>query len=498
MTTETPAAPSFRAQRWGLICGLALFSLALATPAPAGLPPAGWHVLGLTLLMAIWWTTEPVPIAVTALLPIIVMPLLGIVPLAQAATAYADPLVFLFLAGFLMAAAVKRWDLHRVLALAVIRTIGTSPRRLILGFMLGCAFLSMWLSNTATVVLLLPVALSIVATVEQQSGRCTGTRAFSVALLLGLAYAASIGGVGTLIGSPPNALLAAYLGEQHGIDVSFAAWLSIGLPMVAIFLPLGWLVLTRVAFKVPAVLPLTTAAPNSPSDSLTLLGKREPMTPAQRRVTTVLMAAALCWMLRPLLNRLPGLEALSDPAIGLACCVALFLLPGGPGQRGRLMEWSDTVDLPWNVLLLFGGGLSLAAAMDHSGLADWIGHSMANLGTLPALAVLLLLAAAMVALSEVASNTAAVAALLPVAATVSASTGIDLRSITVVIVLACSCAFMLPMGTPPNALVFASGHVTAAAMMRAGLLMNLISVVLSAVIAWQLGPLLGGGVGGAK
>jgi hypothetical protein len=247
---ETDGALLSRGSAIGLLAGLAIFAAVLALPPPAGLPVAGWHTLGLALFMAVWWTTEPVPIGVTALLPLIVLPLLGVADIAAAAAPYANPLVFLFLGGFLLAACVKRWGLHRRIAYGVVVRVGTDPRRLILGFMLASGFLSMWISNTAAVILLLPVAMSVIAAVENAIGTNGQTRRFALALLLGLAYAASIGGMGTLIGTPPNALLAGYLNERHGIDLSFAAWSAMAVPLAAIFLPLAWLLLTRMVFPI--------------------------------------------------------------------------------------------------------------------------------------------------------------------------------------------------------------------------------------------------------
>ncbi len=471
----------------GLIAGLAIFAAAVGTPPPPGLPVAGWHTLGLALMMAVWWTTEPVPIGVTALLPLIVLPLLGIGDIGAAAAPYANPIVFLFLGGFLLAAGVKPWGLHNRIAHMTIRTIGTDPRRLVLGFMVAGGFLSMWISNTAAVVLMLPVAVSIIAVVEQARGAGADVRRFAVALLLGLAYAASIGGVGTLIGTPPNALLAAYLWERHGIDLSFVAWSAVAMPLVVVFLPLAWLVLTRLIYPIaPGIL-----AAFQDGKLVAGLAPNGPLTAAERRLGSVFLAAAALWITRPLLNRLSGLEGLSDPGIALLCAMSLFLIPSGmAGEPRFLMNWREAKDIPWEVLILFGGGLSLAAAMDSSGLAAWIGDGLAGLQGMPRWLFLLLLTATVVMLTELASNTATVAALLPIMATIAAGTGIDLVTISAAVAMAASCAFMLPVATPPNALVFATGHVTVAAMMRAGLIMNLISVALVSLAAEMLAPLL--------
>lgn len=473
----------------GLAAGLAVFVATLVLPPPAGLPPDGWHTLGLALMMAIWWSTEPIPIGITALTPLIVLPLLGIGDIGAAAAPYANPLVFLFLGGFLLAAGVKPWGLHTRLAHAVVRTIGTEPRRLVLGVMVASGFLSMWISNTAAVVLMLPVVISIISIVEEARGSGEAVHRFARALLLGLAYAASIGGVGTLIGTPSNALLAGYLWDRHGIDLSFAVWSMVAMPLVVIFLPLAWLVLTRLVFPIA---PELTAAFQD-GKLVEGLAADGAMTPAERRIGLVFLAAAALWITRPLLNQVPGLEGLSDPGIALFCAAALFLIPSGMATDRRfLLSWREAKDIPWEVLILFGGGLSLAAAMDTSGLAVWIGHGLADLEAMPALLFLLLLSATVVVLTELASNTATVAALLPIVATIAASTGLDLVTISAAVAMAASCAFMLPVATPPNALVFATGHVTVAAMMRAGIVMNLLSIALVSLAALSLGPLLRG------
>ena len=472
----------------GLLTGAAVLLATLLIEPPAGLSVQGWHTLGLALLMAIWWSTEPLPIGVTALLPLVVLPLIGEGDIGNAATPYANPLVFLFLGGFLLAAGIKRWGLHRRLAYSVVHAIGTEPRRLVLGFMVATGMISMGISNTAAVVLMLPVATSVIAALAAAHGaQDEDVHRFSRALLLGLAYGASIGGMGTLIGTPPNALLAGYLAESHGIDLSFAAWAAVGVPLVLVFLPLGWLVLTRLAFPVSREFSTSMKA----DDVVSRLAAGEPMSPAEWRVAMVFAAAAALWITRPLLNGVPGLERLSDPGIAIACALALFLIPNGLGGRGQfLLRWQDAQQIPWSVLLLFGGGLSLASAMDESGLAQWIGTALASFDGLSPFAFLLMLTLTVVLLTELASNTATVAALLPVVATMAAATGIDLVVLASAVTLAASCAFMLPVATPPNAIVFSTGELRVADMMKAGAYMNILSVILVAAGALLLAPVL--------
>lgn len=489
MTESKPDAPLLsRSSAIGLAAGIAIFAATLLLPPPAGLPITGWYTLGLALLMAVWWSTEPLPIGVTALLPLIVLPLLDVADIAAAAAPYANPLVFLFLGGFLLAAGIKRWGLHRRIAFGVVARIGSEPRRLVLGFMAASGFLSMWISNTAAVILLLPVAVSLITAVESALGKTRDTDLFARALLLGLAYAASIGGVGTLIGTPPNALLAGYLGERHGIDISFAGWSAMAVPLVLVFMPLAWLLLTRVIFPVGKDMASALHAGGLLLRGIADLG---PMTPAEKRTGLVFLAAAILWMMRPLLNRVPGLEGLSDPGIALICAGSFFLIPAGdPKERRFLMSWRETQDISWQVLILFGGGLSLAAAMDTSGLAEWIGRGLAGLGHLSPFVFLLVVAAVVVILTELASNTATTAALLPVVATIAAGADMDIITISAAVAVAASCAFMLPVATPPNAIVFAAGHVRIADMVRAGALMNVLSVVLVSSGIWLLAPLL--------
>ena len=471
----------------GLIAGLAALAVTLALPAPAGLPATGWRVLGLGLLMAIWWSTEPVPVGITALLPPILLPMLGAGGIGAVTAPYANPLTFLFLGGFLLAAAVERWGLHRRLAHAVVRAMGTEPRRLVLGFMLAAAGLSMWISNTAAVVLMLPVAVSVVTAVEAARGRDAEGARFAQALLLGLAYGASIGGVGTLIGTPPNALLAAWLRESHGIDLSFAAWASVGMPLVAVFLPLAWLSLTRVTHRVGPEFGARLAA----GGVLAGLAPEGPRSAAERRVGLVFAIAAGLWIARPVLNEIPGLEALSDPGIALGAAAALFLIPAGGGERRFLLSWAEAKGINWQVLILFGGGLSLASAMEAHGLAAWIAEGLSGFAGLPPFGFLMLVAAAVTLLTALASNTATVAALLPVAGTLAGASGLDVAALGAAVAMAASCAFLLPVSTPPNALVFGSGHVSVASMVRGGAALNVLAVLLVAAAAWLVAPALG-------
>jgi sodium-dependent dicarboxylate transporter 2/3/5 len=461
--------------RAGLVAGLLVLLVTLIAPSPAGLPEEAWRTAGLALMMAIWWSTGPVPLGVTGLLPIVLLPLMSVASIDDVAAKYGNPLVFLFLGGFMLGSAVQRWGLHQRIAFAAVRFAGTGSRALVLGFMVASASLSMAISNTAAVVLMLPVAVSVIAAFDAANKGDEGKR-FAAALLLGLAYGASIGGVGTLIGSPPNALMAGYLKTQ-GSEMSFARWSLIAMPFVVLFIPTAWLVLTRLVFPLGHNRHDTTDG----GQLLAVLRPPKAWSTAEIRVALVFSAMVALWVLRPWLNSWPPLSTLTDPAIATAGAIVLFVIPDGTkseARQGALLGRHDIQDLPWQILLMFGGGLALAAAIDSSGLAAWIGGSLAVGRDLPQMAFVGIVAAAVVALTELASNTATTAALLPVLAAAAESSGYNVAAVTTAIAMAASCAFMLPVATPPNAIVFASGHLTVGDMVRAGVVLNLLSVLL--------------------
>jgi sodium-dependent dicarboxylate transporter 2/3/5 len=481
-----------RTAAFGLALGIVLFVATLLLPPPEGLSVAGWRTLGLALMMAVWWSTEPVPMAVTSLLPLIIMPLAGIADMAAAAAPFANPIVYLFFGGFLLSTGLSKWGLHRRIAFAVISRVGSSPRLIVLGFMTATAFLSMWINNTSTVMLMLPVALSVLTAIEDETGGGAPVHSFGIALLLGVAYSASIGGVGTLVGTAPNALFAGFMAKQYNVDISFISWMAVAAPLVVVFIVLGWVVLTRVASRLPESLSVNGAA----SSLIERLSIVEPMSRAEWRVSIILLSAAALWLFRPLLTELPFLSGLTDAGISIMCATALFLTPTGDRDNPQfLLKWSDAQTIPWHVLLLFGGGLSLAEAMDDTGLARWIGDGLSLLGALPTPVFIFLLVASIVAMSELASNTALVAALLPVVAAIAANTGIDLITIAIALTIAASCAFMLPVGTPPNALVYATGRVTVPEMIRAGFMINVLGTILITLTVLALVPIFFGDIG---
>jgi len=474
-------------RRAGLVLGPTLFLLMLLLPAPAGMDEAAARTAAVGLLMAVWWVTEAIPIPATALLPLALFPTLGVAGFEAAAAPYANPLIFLFMGGFMLALAMQRWGLHRRIALAVIGRMGTGPTMLVGGFMVASAGLSAWVSNTATVVMMLPIGISVIELVERRDdadGETGGPGAaggFGTALMLGIAYAASIGGLATLIGTPPNALLAGFMREAYGVEIGFGEWMQVGVPLVLVTLPLAWLALTRVLFRLPS-----ESVPGSREAIHREIRGLGPLARPEKIVAAVFTLAALAWVFRPLLERwLPG-AGLSDPGIAIAAALALFLLPAGPRGAGAVLNWEWAARLPWDVLLLFGGGLSLAAAIQRSGLAAWIGDNLAALGAWPAVAVVLAVTVTIVLLTELTSNTATAAAFLPVAGALAIGIGENPLLLVVPTALAASCAFMMPVATPPNAIVYGSGRVSIPEMARAGLLLNLLFITAITLLAYTL------------
>ena len=449
------------------------------------MPHNAWIVAGVGLWMAIWWSTEAIPVAATAFIPLVSFPLLQVVPIKAVAQSYAHPTIFLFLGAFLLALSVEKWALHRRIALSVLVRTGTDGRKLILGFMMAGALLSMWMTNTSTAMMLLPIATSVAAMVIEKSRDVSDDdkKAFQVALLLALAYATTIGGMSTIIGTPPNVLLAGFIEETYGIQIAFFDWMLIGLPLALVLLPLGWVVLTRVAFRVEVPASLETAGV---IDSM----RKEmgAMTSPERRVGLLFLAVVALWMARKWLNEVPGLEGLSDAGIVMTAALLLFVIPSGDGSPARLMQWDDVARLPWGVLILFGGGLALAAQVSSSGLAVWLGESLLPVAGLGTLVLVAAAAGLVVFLTELTSNLATAATFLPVVAAIAAQSGIEPLVLCVPVTLAASCAFMLPVATPPNAIVFSSGALTIPQMIRAGILMNLIAMMTLTLLAVILVP----------
>jgi sodium-dependent dicarboxylate transporter 2/3/5 len=486
LPSDLDAEPSRRRALIGRALGIGVFAALLWLPPPAGLAEAPWRVAAVAALLAIFWLTEAVPIAVTALLPIVLFPMLGVANVTAATAPYADPIVFLFLGGFVIGLAIERWHLHRRIALTVLARVGAREDLQIGGFMLATAALSMWVSNTATVALMLPVALSIVPR-DARGALDPGKRSFAAALMLGVAYGASCGGITTLVGTPPNAFLAGFMRSTYDTEIGFAQWLWIGVPVGLVMLLFTWWLLTRALYSIGrSELPGARAAIR---EQLRAMG---PASVAEKRVAVVFGLTAVLWILRPLLaGWLPQLQ-LSDTTIAMTAAIAFFFIPNGDAKGGYLLTWPYVERLPWGVLLLFGGGLSLANAVADSGLAAWIGTELQALGRLPVVLVVLGVTVVIVFLTELTSNIATAATFLPLVAALAVSLGEPPLLFAIPAVLAASFAFMLPVATPPNAIVFGSGYVTIPEMVRAGLWLNLFGVVVIMVAVYALlGPVFG-------
>lgn len=460
-----------------------------ADQAPAtGISPAGRITAALAVWMATWWLTEALPLAGTALLPVVVLPMAEVSTIAAATAPYANPLIFLFLGGFIIGLAIQRFGLHRRMALHILLAVGTSPRRLIAGFMLASAALSMWISNTATAIMMLPIGTSVLTMLKQRQlgetagspdGRPEDTDSFATALVLGIAYACSIGGIGTLIGTPPNLILAAFLRSQYGIELSMAQWLIVGLPLVAILLPLTWIYLTRVAFRVSnRPLPYGRVVIKA---ELTALG---PMGRGERVVLVVFLLTAAAWILRPQITASTGLAGLSDATIAMAAALSLFVVPVSRSPRQAAMDWDTAKQLPWDILILFGGGLSLAAAIATTGVDAFIGSGFSHLAGVAPFLLVLAVTTGVILLTEITSNTAVTTTLMPVLAATAVATGTQAGMLLTAAAMAASCAFMLPVATPPNAVVFASGFVSIAQMARAGLWLNIAAALAITTIVY--------------
>ncbi len=469
-----------------LVLGPLFAILPLFIAPPGELSEPAWRLVGLTAWMALWWFSECVPIPATSLIPLVWMPLVGIADEKQVASRYADPVIFLFLGGFLIALGMQRWGLHRRIAFAIVSLAGNTPAQLIGGFMLATAFLSMWVNNTSTTMMMFAVALSVVEWVRSSAQGSADSHRFAVALMLGIAYSASIGGVGTLIGTAPNALLAGFLRENYNYSLSMANWLFIGLPFVGLMLPFCWLWLTRVLFHAKSlnfsVIRERLAQERAQMPS---------MCPAERWVLAIFLLAVVGWLVREPLNRWTGLT-LSDSLIAMSAGLAMFVLPATTRPREALLDWETAERLPWGVLLLFGGGLALANAFESTGLAQALGGSVAGLQNLSPIWIVLAVAGLIIFLTELTSNTATTATFLPVVSAVAVGMGLDPRLLAIPVAVGASAAFMLPVATPPNAIVFASGEIKIHEMARAGLALNLFCIVLVTLLMmttarWGLG-----------
>ncbi|MFL0446168.1 SLC13 family permease [Corynebacterium xerosis] len=514
-------------RRFGLITGIVL-ALAVYFFMPSDLDHMLRGTAAIAVLMAAWWMSEAIPISVTALLPLVLFPALEIAEIGDFSGQYTAPTIFLFMGGFLLALGMQRWNLHRRVALWVLVAMGSSPKMLVLGFMIATGFLSMWVSNTATAVMMLPIGVSVLSLIvgmlrdEAKAGKAGSSSSeelsdgaaemldadsdaaaaddadgekgyehstdvepksnFGIALMLGIAYAASIGSLGTIIGTPPNAMLAAYMAEQ-GVNIGFGQWMLVGVPVAVILMAAAWFLLTNVLFK-----PEIDHIPGGRDLMRQELRKLGPMSAGETRVLAVFVIAALSWVFVPVFW--PE-TMIADAVIAMAVGIAMFLIPGGP-DGVKLMRWEDALELPWGVLLLFGGGLALSTQFTESGLSDWIGEQLSGLGFLPLVLLVVVVALVVLVLTEFTSNTATAATFLPLVGAMAIGLGMDQMLLAVPVALAATSAFMMPVATPPNAIAYGSGYVSMGNMVRAGIWLNIVAlVVISAASMTLLGWVFG-------
>ena len=456
----------------GLIVGPLLFIFIKGSQL-SFLSPEASVVLGLAAWMVSWWITEAVSISVTALLPLILFPLFGVMSMNEVGANYGSSIVFLFFGGFVLALALEKVNLHKRIALTIIHKTGTTPNRVILGFMIATAFMSMWISNTASTVVMLPIALSVIQLLVQSDGVFTKEeRHFSLSVMLGIAFSANAGGIATVIGTPPNSVLIGLLENEYNMEISFLKWMIIGLPFSVTMIGIIYFVLTRWMFPNKGI---EFASSNALiAEKLSDLG---PTSPQEKHVLRIFTITVFLWVFRTLINSFFPSLGLSDTMISVGCAIALFSIPHQFKKGVFILKWEDTSRLPWGILILFGGGLALAKGMSTTGIVALItdGIANANLNVLFTVSLLILL---MLFMTELMSNVALVAVLAPVVAGIAIGLEIPLLYLLIPVTMASSCAFMLPMATPPNAIVFASGYVKVAQMARVGIFINLIAVAL--------------------
>jgi len=475
-------------QTIGLFLGPLLFGLLLLLPAPQGLGAAGMAVAAVAALMAAWWVSEAVPIPATALLPIALFPLLGVMKTQQVTGAYANHLIYLFMGGFLIAVTMEKWQLHKRIALHTIKLVGVSPKRIVLGFMLATAFLSMWISNTATAMMMVTIGLALIRQVKESLPASVQDDAtafpFATSLMLGIAYAASIGGVATLIGTPPNAILAGVVEKTYGITIGFADWMLFGFPLSIVMLLLTWYYLVHFVYR--SDLTELPGGKRAVEQALLQLGV---MTKQEKRVLIVFVCVASAWILRSVIN-VDALAMITDSSIAMLGALALFVIPADFSKREFLLDWNTAVKIPWDIIILFGGGFALAEGFNSSGLTLWLANQLTVLEGTHIVLLVAVIVLLVIFLTEVTSNTATASLLLPVMGALAVAMNIHPLATMIAVAVAASYAFMLPVATPPNAIVFASRAVTIPQMAKAGFALNLLGVVLITLFIFVALPLV--------
>lgn len=457
----------------GLMLGPVLFVVTLLTFKPEGLSGEGIAILASTLWIAVWWMTEAVPIPVTSLLPLVLFPLTDGLDIDTTASSYGDDTIFLFMGGFMIALAMEKWDLHRRIAVSIISIIGTNMNRIVLGFMVATGFLSMWISNTATAMMMVSIGLAIIYQISAALDQAKVTQNYGKALMLGIAYAASLGGISTLIGTPPNTLLAGAINKMYGVEISFAKWLLFGVPLAWIFIFVAWVYLVKFAYPSPIkTLPGGQDVIDEEKKKLGAASAEEKL------VFFIFSLAALSWITRSfLLEKIfPGI---SDGAIAMTFAILLFIIPSINIKGDRLLDWETAVKLPWGILLLFGGGLAIAAGFVESGLSEWIGSQLIGLQDINLVLVIGIVTALVIFLTEITSNTATASMMFPIMASLAIALDIHPYALMIAAAIAASCAFMLPVATPPNAVVFGSGYLRIPDMVKVGFALNIIGILLT-------------------
>jgi len=468
----------------GFIIGIISFLGMLLLPIPDGLSLQAWYVASVVVLMAIWWATETIPVAVTALLPLALFPLMGITSFKEAALPYSNPNIYLFLGGFMLALAIEKSGLHKRMALRMIIAAGSSGKKLIGGFMLVAALISMFVMNTSTTLMLLPIGLAVCSVVATTIPRLDDQdkNFFDTALMLGIAYAATIGGMSTLVGTAPNIVFSAFMMETYNVEISMLDWMSLGVPLAAVMLVSAWIILTKYVF------PISFVTSNDTKEHLCkMLDDLGPLSKDEFKISIIFGLTALAWIFRKGLDNFELLSGLTDAGIAIISAILLFMIPSS-NNNDDLLTWDSSSKLPWGLLLLFGGGLSIAAQINSTGLGVWIGEGLSILGTVPPIMLIFFVASLIIFLTEITSNVATTSTFLPVFGAVAIGLGILPVSLTVPVCLAASCAFMLPVATPPNAIVYGSGKFTIATMMKAGFLLNIIGIFVVTMFAYFIAP----------
>lgn len=465
-----------------LLMGPAVFLIMELLGPPASMNMAAYQVLCVTAWVAVWWITEAIPIAVTAMLPIVLFPLTGALELSATTASFGHKYIFLYLGGFLLAIAIEKWDLHKRIALNIINLIGSNINTIILGFMAATGFMSMWISNTATSVMMLPIGMAVVSQFKKADNGETSDASFvGKALMLAIAYSASIGGFATLIGTPPNLVLAGVLESTYGVKITFGQWIKFGLPLSLTLLVICWIYLTRFAYKFEQ-----NEFPGGRAEIKSMLTKLGKMSSEEKIVLGVFVVTAFLWITRSLIEKV--VPAIDDTIIAMIAGTSLFIIPAK--NQTRIIDWKECTSLPWDIILLFGGGMALAKGFSETGLAEWIALQMTQMQVLSLLLLILVLVASVNFLTEITSNLATTAMLLPVLAPMAYAFDLHPFMIMVSVTISASCAFMLPVATPPNAVVFGSGYLRIPDMMRSGIWMNLISILIVTLVTYHLLPML--------